>query len=206
LFLCSANTHSAFKATKPTITMIKRLTAETWKPFTFPGHKLLLKHYALSSAGRIASYKQDIFKDGKLIKGSRTTGYNSMNLHRNGYGGTLYVHREIAKLFLKRPSSKHIYVIHKNHNKPDNAVKNLKWATKNEMIAHQQKSPVKIAYHERQANLTKGLKLTASQVRAIKAQLSNTNRKLTIKQIADKYGVSEMTIYRIKSGVNWGRV
>ena len=26
------------------------------------------------------------------------------------------------------------------------------------------------------------------------------------KQMAEKYGVSEMTLYRIKSGENWGRV
>jgi predicted DNA-binding transcriptional regulator YafY len=44
------------------------------------------------------------------------------------------------------------------------------------------------------------------QVKKIKDSLNNKNRRLTIKQMADKYEVSEMTMYRIKSGENWGRV
>jgi hypothetical protein len=186
--------------------MIKKLPGEQWKPFAFGGHKNMRKRYALSSHGRIASYKEDILKDGILLNGSITTGYSTINLHRPSNKGSLYVHREIAKLFLKKPSPKHVYVIHKNHNKLDNAVKNLKWATLREMIAHQQHSPAKIAYHERRANAPVGLKLTAVQVRTIKAQLNNKNRKQTIKQIAAKYEVSEMTVYRIKSGENWGRI
>ena len=172
----------------------------------FVGSKTLRNRYALSSHGRIASYKEDILKDGKLLNGSLTTGYRTLNLHRPGNQGTLYIHREIAKLFLKRPSQKHKYVIHKNHNKLDNSTKNLQWATLEEMIDHQQGSPAKIAYKKRQANREIGLKLTAVQVRKIKDTLSNKNRRLTIKQLADKYEVSEMTMYRIKSGENWGRV
>jgi DeoR/GlpR family transcriptional regulator of sugar metabolism len=50
------------------------------------------------------------------------------------------------------------------------------------------------------------LKLTATQVKKIKDQLNNKNRRLTIKQLANKYDVSEMTMYRIKSGENWARI
>lgn len=163
-------------------------------------------HYAVSSMGRIASFKQDLFKDGKILNGSLTTGYITLNLHRPNGNGTLYIHREIAKLFLQKPSAKHKYVIHKNHNKLDNAVKNLQWATLQKMIEHQQHSPAKLAYKEIQANRSIGLKLTATQVRNIKSQLLSKNRRLTIKQLADKYGVSEMTMYRIKSGENWSRI
>ena len=74
------------------------------------------------------------------------------------------------------------------------------------MIEHQQSSPAKIAYKEKQASREVGLKLTASKVRRIKEQLNNENRRVTIKQLADKYEVSEMTMYRIKSGENWSRV
>ena len=186
--------------------MIKKLTGEVWKPMQFLGSKTLRNRYALSSNGRIASYKEDIITDGKLLNGSLTTGYRTLNLHRPGNQGTLYIHREIAKLFLKRPSQKHKYVIHKNHNKLDNSIKNLRWATLDEMIEHRQSSPAKIAYKKRQANREVGLKLTAVQVKKIKETLNNKNRRLTIKQLADKYEVSEMTMYRIKSGENWGRV
>jgi hypothetical protein len=135
-----------------------------------------------------------------------TTGYKTLNLHRPGNNGTLYIHREIARLFLKKPAVKYKYVVHLNHNKLDNSVKNLKWATLDEMIEHQQDSPAKIAYKKVQANRKVGLKLNAEQVKGIKKVLNNKNRNVTIKQLAEKYGVSEMTMYRIKSGENWGRV
>lgn len=186
--------------------MIKKLPGEVWKPLVFSGSRDLRNRYAVSSLGRIASYKENIIQDGKLLNGSLTTGYRTLNLHRPGHKGTLYIHRELAKLFLKRSSSKHKYVIHKNHNKLDNSVKNLAWATLDDMISHQQKSPAKLAYKKRQANREVGLKLTATQVRRIKDLLNKENRRVTIKQLADKYDVSEMTMYRIKSGENWGRI
>jgi len=186
--------------------MIKKLPGEIWKPLVFSGSKDLRNNYAVSSMGRIASYKDEVLEDGKLLNGSLTTGYRTLNLHRPGHKGTLYIHRELARLFLKKPSPRHKFVIHKNHNKLDNSVKNLAWSTLEEMIGHQQKSPAKMAYKKRQANREVGLKLTAVQVRRIKELLANKNRRLTIKQLASKYEVSEMTMYRIKSGENWGRV
>jgi hypothetical protein len=45
--------------------MIKKLPGEVWKPMQFIGSKSLRNHYALSSHGRIASYKEDVIKDGK---------------------------------------------------------------------------------------------------------------------------------------------
>ena len=186
--------------------MIKKIPGEEWKPLQFPGWKHLRKKYALSSLGRIASYGEDVVKDGKLLEGSLTTGYKTLNLHRPGNNGTLYIHREIARLFLKKGAARYKYVIHLNHNKLDNSVKNLRWATLEEMIEHQQNSPAKIAYKKVQANRKTGLKLNAEQVKGIKKVLNSKSRNVTIKQLAEKYGVSEMTMYRIKSGENWGRV
>ena len=73
-------------------------------------------------------------------------------------------------------------------------------------LTHSQHSPAKIAYKKVQANRTEGLKLNANQVKSIKKILNDKNRKITIKRLAEKYGVSEMTMYRIKSGENWGRI
>jgi hypothetical protein len=186
--------------------MVKKLNGEVWKPLQFPGWKLLRNKYALSNQGRIASYKNDVLEDGKLLNGSLTTGYRTLNLHRPGNKGTLYIHREMAKLFMAKPSPKFKYVIHVNHNKTDNNLKNIRWATLADMIEHQQKSPAKKAYKDVQANRSVGLKLSAGQVKKIKGALISSNRKLTIRQLADKYGVSEMTLYRIKSGENWGHI
>ncbi len=186
--------------------MIKKLAGEIWKPLTFSGWRQLRNCYAVSSHGRIASYKEDPLKDGKLLSGSLTTGYRTLNLHRPNNKGTLYIHREMAKLFLKKPPAGHKYVIHRNHNKLDNHVKNLRWATLDQMISHQQDSPAKMAYKEKQANKTQGLKLTAMQVKKIKNILVSKKRDITIKKLAQQYSVSEMTMYRIKSGENWGRI
>jgi HNH endonuclease/NUMOD4 motif-containing protein len=186
--------------------MIKKIPGETWKLLEFPGWKQLRKKYALSSTGRVSSYSEDIHNDGKLLSGSLTTGYKTLNLHRPGNNGTLYIHREVARMFLKKVSPKHKYVIHINHNKLDNSAKNLKWATAEEMIHHQQESPAKLAYKKVQATRNSGLKLTATEVKNIKKTLTSKNRQLTIKGLASKYGVSEMTVYRIKSGENWAKI
>jgi NUMOD4 motif len=186
--------------------MIKKLAGEIWKPLIFSGWRHLRNRYAVSTHGRIASYKKNVLQDGKLLSGSLTTGYRTLNLHRPNNKGTLYIHRELAKIFLKKSTPKHKYVIHKNHKKLDNNIRNLRWATLEQMIDHQQNSPAKIAYKERQANRTVGLKLTAKQVRKIKGILNSKKRNITIKKLAEKYRVSEMTMYRIKSGENWGRI
>lgn len=186
--------------------MIKKLAGEIWKPLTFSGWRQLRNRYAVSNYGRIASYKQQVLEDGKLLNGSLTTGYRTLNLHRPDNKGTLYIHREMAKLFLKKPPTKHKYVIHLNHNKLDNNITNLSWASLEKMVSHQQDSPAKIAYKKKQANRTEGLKLTATQVKKIKSIIGSKNRSITIKRLAEKYAVSEMTIYRIKSGENWGRI
>ena len=186
--------------------MIKKIPGEVWKQMSFQGHKQLRKKYAVSNLGRAASYSEGVSVDGKLLNGSLTSGYRTLNLHVEDGNGTIYIHREVAKLFCNKKSPKHKYVIHVNHKKNDNSSKNLKWATLEEVSKHQQSSPQKIAYTKRQANRTVGLKLTATQVKTIKDAINNPKRKLTYKQLAEKYDVSEMTLYRIKSGENWGRI
>jgi hypothetical protein len=186
--------------------MIKKLAGEVWKPLIFSGWRQLRNRYAVSNTGRIASYKQHVLNDGKLLSGSLTTGYRTLNLHRPNNKGTLYIHREMAKLFLKKPAASYKYVIHRNHNKLDNKINNLKWSNLEQMIDHQQNSPAKIAYKEKQANRKEGLKLNATQVKKIKSILNSKKRTITIRQLAHKYHVSEMTMYRIKSGENWGRI
>src|ERR1700712_5969986 len=126
--------------------MIKKITGETWKQLQFSGYKNLRKKYAVSTLGRAASYNEDVMEDGKLLSGSLTSGYRTLNLHVENGNGTIYLHREVAKLFCKKKSPKYKFVIHVNHKKTDNVSKNLKWATLEEVADHQQGSPQKIAY------------------------------------------------------------
>ena len=82
--------------------MIKKIPGEVWKNLQFPGWKELRKKYAVSNLGRVTSYNEDVNEDGKLLNGSLTTGYKSLNLHRPNSKGTIYIHREVAKLFSKK--------------------------------------------------------------------------------------------------------
>lgn len=186
--------------------MITKVKGEIWKPLKFQGWQRMRNRYALSSLGRAASYREDIFEDGKILEGSLTSGYKTLNLRIGESSGTIYLHREIARLFNPKNSSKQKFVIHLNHDKTDNKSSNLKWSSQQEMIDHQQKSPLKLAYKKKQMAQTKGLKLNATQVKAIKTMLSNPKKKLTHQQIADKYNISLMTVYRIKSGESWSLV
>jgi len=71
--------------------MIKKINGETWKSLKFEGHETMRNTYALSSHGRAASYKDDIYEDGKLLKGSLTSGYRTLNL-RLGDQATLFIY------------------------------------------------------------------------------------------------------------------
>lgn len=185
---------------------VKKVAGESWKIISFKGAKTLRRKYAVSNMGRAASFTKDIYEDGKLLTGSVTSGYKTLNLHVEEGNGTLYIHREVAKLFCKKNSPKEKIVIHNNYIKADNRSENLSWNTAEAAIEHQQNSPKKLAYKAAQALRKKGVKLSQAQVKAIKIILANAKRKLTYKQLAEKYKVSEMTIYRIKSGENWASV
>lgn len=186
--------------------MVKKIQDEIWKPLKFKGWQSMRNKYAVSSQGRASSFREDIFEDGKILEGSLTSGYKTLNLRIGTGSQTIYLHREIAKLFNPKSSPKQKFVIHINHDKTDNNNSNLKWSSQKEMIDHQQNSPQKLAYKKIQTARTKGPKLNTVQVKAIKTLLSNPKRKLTHQQIAEKYKVSPMTIYRIKNGENWAKI
>jgi hypothetical protein len=186
--------------------MIKPLKNEKWKELRMPKGALRFR-YAVSNLGRIASFSKNI-KDGKILKGTTIGGYPTLNIKPFGENKTYYIHKLVAENFLKKKGRKQQYVIHKNHDKLNNKSNNLKWADKDEMHKHQQKSPLVIKSREERMNrpIYEGHKLTAKSVKQIKKQIFNPNRRLTMREIAEKYGISEMQLYRIKSGENWGHV
>jgi hypothetical protein len=51
-----------------------------------------------------------------------------------------------------------------------------------------------------------GPKLTETKVMRLKKILLDPNRKTRMKILAKQFGVSEMQLYRIKSGENWGHI
>ena len=89
--------------------------------------------------------KYEVFDDGRIcsidtgqeIHQSPNNGYLDVRLINPNTGKiqTLKVHRIVAECFIPRSLNK-THVLHKNHNKRDNKVSNLKWCTSKELNKH----------------------------------------------------------------------
>lgn len=186
--------------------MVKSYWNEEWKEVKFE-EGALKKRYAISNYGRIISYTNNI-EDGDHIRGGKLRGYPTLPLRPFGKSKTFYVHKLVAQLFLPKTAPKQDNVIHLDYNKSNNYIENLQWATKAEMFAHQQNNPSVLEAREKQKGrkTQQGHKLTATQVMRLKMKINDPNRKTRLKLIAREFGISEMQLYRIKSGENWGHV
>lgn len=181
--------------------------AEKWKPIEFPKKVKLQKKYLVSNSGKLASYA-DSPKNAQKLKAKRIEDYHCISIRMQGVKKSLFVHRLVAEAFLRQPTAKHKFVIHLDHNKGNNNASNLKWTTLEQQVEHRKGSPaVKRAIKERVLQDGDYAKvLTETKVRKMKEELFDAKRKRTLKQIAKAYGVSEMNIYRIKSGEFWYKV
>jgi len=177
-----------------------------WNEVKF-GEGALKKPYAISNYGRIISFIDNI-KEGDQIKGGVLRGYPTLPLHPYGKSKTYYIHKLVAELFIPKDSDDKQYVIHKDYNKSNNYIENLQWVTKSEMFAHQQSNPLVLEAREKQKGrkTQQGHKLSATQVMLLKKKILDPNRKTRLKLIAKQFGISEMQLYRIKSGENWSHI
>ncbi len=150
--------------------------------------------YAITNHGRMISFT-DKPSSGHFLKPGIISNYPGISLRSKPINRSFLIHRMVASFFLRQPSKQHKFVIHLNYKKDDNYYKNLKWVTLEEKGNHQKNNP---NYKNTNA------KLTEKQVRTIKLQLSRG--KTTLKQIAERFGISDMQVHRIKTGENWGEV
>lgn len=173
----------------------------------------LQRRYAVSNKGRLVSFLDDI-KSGRLLKGALTDGYRMFRYKLYLEGGKiknkhLFVAKLVAEYFISKTSEEQIYVLHLDRKRDNDDYRNLRWATKEEMIEHSRKSPfvkqakLNLIEHNLNAN---GRKLTVTKVILIKKLLAKPNQTTRLKMIAKQFGVSEMQIRRIKSGENWSQV
>ena len=180
------------------------LKGEKWA--TIQGHKTSFgEKYAISNYGRLVKFSKHP-NDGSLLKGSLQEGYPIWRTRKSGEYCHALLHRLVAKYFLPKPQKRETIVIHSNYKKTDNHYYNLQWATPEKASAHQQGSPAVIrAKKKMRENIGSGYttKLTEAQVRKIRSFLAAGK---TLKEIALKYGVSDMQIHRIKTGENWGHL
>jgi len=157
--------------------------------------------YEVSNFGRLKSFQNN--DKGEIIKGSVIQGYKSLNIRLpKGKSFNRYVHKLVAETFVAKPSLDHKFVIHLDFDKLSNHFENLKWVTKDEMVAHNKLNPAVI--NKPIPRRTKNYKLTETKVIMIKKMLQHDNTRL--KMIAKQFGITHTQLNRIRSGENWGYV
>ena len=157
--------------------------------------------YEISNQGRVRSFASQ--KNGKILKAHLVDGYPAISFRMStGKSTVRYVHKLVAQHFLDKGSDDRTKVIHLDYDKTNNDFENLRWVNKAELEEHLSKNPnKKVVYGQRHYT-----KLTETQVLRLKKRIFDPNRKTRLKLLAKEFGISEMQLYRIKRGENWGNV
>lgn len=101
--------------------------------------------YAITSCGKVWSYRKKIFLKPKL-----SNGYQQVNLCQDGKKKTVYIHRLVAAAYIPNPLNLP-EVNHKDENKTHNYINNLEWCdrqyncnygTHNDRVAKANHKPV----------------------------------------------------------------
>lgn len=176
---------------------------EHWKLVEFDDKVLDEEYFMVSSHGRLKKLVSADDTDGKLKTPNLIHGYPRVEIRlKSGTRSARYLHKLIAEAFIKKPNDSCVSVVHMDYDKANNHISNLKWVTKAERYAHQQKNPI----YENKENRITNCKLNAGRVKIIKKKLMDPNRKTRLKIIAKQFGVTTMQLQRIKTGENWGHV
>lgn len=190
--------------------MFKVLVGESFKDLEL--EEGLKFKYAISNYGRLVRFTIDV-EDGAELKGSLINGYKVFRYKISEKGKiknySKMFSRMVAENFLEKPTKEQTYLLHKDYTKDNCQANNLFWATTEQFKAHFMGSPLyKEGVRKSQETRKKmdGNKLTTTQVIRIKKMIFDPNRKTRLKLIAKQFGISEMQLYRIKSGENWGHI
>lgn len=184
---------------------------EEFREINLDEYNLKLR-YAISNKGRLLSFEENI-EDGRILKGSLTDGYRlfkfKMYIDGKVLNKHLFYYKLVAEHFLRKENENQVFVLHLDRVRDNDDVRNLRWATREEMMEHSKNSPfVKQARKNLlEFNIKRdGRKLTSTEVIRIKKTLARPDQPTRLKMIAKQFGVSEMQIRRIKSGENWGHI
>lgn len=110
-----------------------------------------------------------------------------MGYHGFTYAGkTLYLHKEVATLFVPNPNG-HKYVVQVNEDRWDNKAENLEWRAKRKA-------------HEVNPDSKYGAKLTETDRAWIREHYQPGHRLFGQQGLAKKFGVSQQTINGVVNG------
>lgn len=174
--------------------------------------KPLKFRYAISNYGRFVSFTERI-DEGKLLLGAIADGYRIFRYTYREDGKLIhkyhFFYKLVAEYFIPKRSEDQTYVLHLDYVRDNDNVRNLQWATRQDMLDHSRKSPhvilakAKLLEHNIKAD---GKKLTSTKVILIKKLLQNPDRKTRLKMIAKQFNISETHLKRIERGENWGHI
>lgn len=172
---------------------------EQWKPI--PEYE---GYYEVSDLGNIRSLPRQVMKfDGQIsfnVRGKQlalnkiSNGYLQVMLSANGAKKTYSVHRLVLRAFIGEPPDKH-EACHSNGIRDDNRIENLRWDTRVNNFKDR----------EKHGNTAKGERNGCAKVdtETVKAILADTRSN---RQIAKQYGLSSVTVDRIKSRQSWAHI
>lgn len=90
------------------------------------------ENYYITTCGKVFSKKQNGFKQ---LSPSKTHGYRSVVLSKNGKTKTMKIHRLVALAFIDNPLNKP-HVNHIDEDRSNNSIVNLEWVTQTENNNH----------------------------------------------------------------------
>ena len=174
---------------------IKDIEGEVWK--AIPGYEGL---YMVSDFGRLKrlSYceanDRKTFHPEKILSQTPRRGYLCVAIFdKNGHSYQTKAHRLIAMAFIPNPFNKP-YINHKDFNRQNNSPLNLEWVTPQENMDH-----LKINGRSLKGVLNPAAILKQEDVIKIKQD----RKKMKVKDIAAKFGVSIPTIEKILYRGTW---
>lgn len=177
--------------------------SESWKEYDAEG--LIEKRSFLISKDGLVKKLYTGQNKYKILEGAINNGYRAIWVTKtDGKRTARYVHKMIAETFLPNTENKQ-YVIHVDHNKLNNSISNLKWATLEEWKEHNKFLFRMMKGRSRLDNIPNS-KLSESQVIRLKKKLFNPNRKVKIATLAKQFNISQGQVYRILRGENWSHI
>lgn len=177
--------------------------------------------YQVSNFGRVKSlsrpYKNQYgdfgMKPEKILK-QKISCYKKEEAHINGYyvvslskddrGQWKRVHRIVAKAFIENPHKKS-EVNHKNGNKLDNNVDNLEWVTHRENCKHAWVTGLRTKSEEERRKKIQMYNIKLKSINehdVFKIYNEYKTKKVTMKDLSEKYNVCRQTICNIVNKKN----
>lgn len=181
---------------------VKDLKNEVWKKVKLPSSHNS-KNYLISSRARLKSVDRSTKSERLINPNKDRVGFYRVTIRgKNQKNHALYIHKLVGEHFVEKKSRKHKYLIHKNLDRGNNKLSNLKWVDNEEHNKYVKKRYELIGYVP--GPRSGKPKLKERQVAMIKKYLNKG--KMKKKAIAEKYGVSHTQINRIERGENWQHV